>query len=146
MKKQNIILLTAALLCTLHASATDYLFEAESFTHKDMTGFNGRCDAIYFTTDEHQTPPSEVAELDRFRRKALNQPDMPDMVGTFDFVVVGRGITEMSSAIADINEDVTEGFRYLHWVINDTNTGQRFLHICEITFWGSYTEWLFNNS
>jgi hypothetical protein len=34
MKKQSIILLTAALLCTVHASAADYLLEAESFTHK----------------------------------------------------------------------------------------------------------------
>jgi hypothetical protein len=40
----------------------------------------------------------------------------------------------------DINEGVTEGFRYLRWVINDTNTGQKGLQICEITFWGSYTD------
>jgi hypothetical protein len=40
----------------------------------------------------------------------------------------------------DINEGVTEGFRYLRWVINDTNTSQKELHICEITFWGSYMD------
>ncbi|MDR1221402.1 MAG: DUF4959 domain-containing protein [Tannerella sp.] len=40
----------------------------------------------------------------------------------------------------DINEGVTEGFRYLRWVINDTNTGQQFINICELTFWGSYTD------
>jgi hypothetical protein len=40
----------------------------------------------------------------------------------------------------DINEGVTEGFRYLRWVINDTNTGQKCLQITEISFWGSYTD------
>ncbi|MDR2683155.1 MAG: DUF4959 domain-containing protein [Dysgonamonadaceae bacterium] len=40
----------------------------------------------------------------------------------------------------DINEGVTEGFRYLRWVINDTNTSQKNIQICEITFWGSYTD------
>ncbi|MDR3140674.1 MAG: FAD-dependent oxidoreductase [Tannerellaceae bacterium] len=69
-------------------------------TLQDMTGFNGRCDAIYFTTDERQTPPADVAELDRFRRKALNMPDVPDKAGTFDFVVAGGGIAGMSAAIA----------------------------------------------
>ncbi|MDR2683322.1 MAG: DUF4959 domain-containing protein, partial [Dysgonamonadaceae bacterium] len=39
----------------------------------------------------------------------------------------------------DINECVNEGFRYLRWVIYDTNTGQKCVQICEITFWGSYT-------
>ncbi len=40
----------------------------------------------------------------------------------------------------DINEGVTEGYRYLRWVINDTNTGQKLITICEMTFWGSYAE------
>jgi hypothetical protein len=40
----------------------------------------------------------------------------------------------------DINEGVIEGFRYLRWVINDTNTSQRAIHLCEIIFWGSYTD------
>jgi hypothetical protein len=40
----------------------------------------------------------------------------------------------------DINEGVTEGFRYLRWIIYDTNTGQKCLQINEITFWGSYTD------
>ncbi|MDR1223778.1 MAG: DUF4959 domain-containing protein [Tannerella sp.] len=40
----------------------------------------------------------------------------------------------------DINEGVTEGFRYLRWVINDTNTSQHCLTFNEITFWGSYMD------
>lgn len=40
----------------------------------------------------------------------------------------------------DMDDSITEGYQYLRWVIKDTNTGQRSLMICEITFWGSYTE------
>ena len=40
----------------------------------------------------------------------------------------------------DISESAAEGYRYLRWVIKDTNTGQKLLMIAEIEFWGSYTE------
>ena len=66
----------------------------------DMTGFNGRCDAIYFTTEANAVPPSSVDELEVFRRKALNIPDVPPSTGQFDLVVVGGGIAGMSAAIS----------------------------------------------
>jgi hypothetical protein len=40
----------------------------------------------------------------------------------------------------NVNEGVTEGFRYLRWVINDTSTSQNFCHISEIAFWGKYMD------
>jgi hypothetical protein len=94
----------------LGAAGTEWMWQAAGkvtlrdpqtvVTLQDMTGFNGRCDAVYFTTDENRIPPADVAGLDRFRRKALNMPDVPDGAGTFDFVVVGGGIAGMSAAIA----------------------------------------------
>ncbi|MDR0430384.1 MAG: FAD-dependent oxidoreductase [Tannerellaceae bacterium] len=66
----------------------------------DLTGFNGRCDAIYFTTEQDKTPPSSVKELEAFRRRLLQLPDHPDSAGTYDLVVVGAGISGMSAAIS----------------------------------------------
>ena len=66
----------------------------------DLTGFNGRCDAIYFTTEQGKIPPSSVEELAAFRRKALKLPDVAPSAGTFDFVVVGGGIAGMCAAIS----------------------------------------------
>ena len=40
----------------------------------------------------------------------------------------------------DVNEGVTEGYRYLRWVIKDTNTGMKSLQIAEMEFWGTYTD------
>lgn len=66
----------------------------------DLTGFDGRCDAIYFTTKKGDVPPSDLAELDAFRRKALHLPDKVPSAGTYDLVVVGAGIAGMSAAVS----------------------------------------------
>ena len=66
----------------------------------DLTGFNGRCDAIYFTTEKEAVPPSSLKELEAFRRKALNMPVVPEQAGTYDLVVVGGGIAGMCAAIS----------------------------------------------
>jgi len=66
----------------------------------DLTGFNGRCDAIYFTTEKGKLPPSNVKELTSFRKKMLNIPIDPGKVETYDFVVVGGGVAGMCAAVA----------------------------------------------
>lgn len=66
----------------------------------DLTGFNGRCDAIYFTTEKGKTPPADVQELALFRKKLLNIPATPNDTESFDFVVVGGGISGMCAAAA----------------------------------------------
>ncbi len=65
----------------------------------DMTGFNGRCDAIYFSTTK-TPPPSDVAELDTFRRKALGIPNVPTIQKQYDLVVAGGGIAGMCAAMS----------------------------------------------
>ena len=71
----------------------------------DLTGFDGRVDAIIFTADRNYTPPEDVKEIDKIRRKSLglsaNPLDAPvAKEGPFDFVVVGGGIAGMCSAIS----------------------------------------------
>jgi hypothetical protein len=67
----------------------------------DLTGFNGRCDAIYF---EHSvgavTPPEEKEKLAKWRLKALEFPEEPADAGTYDLVVCGGGYGGLGSAIA----------------------------------------------
>ncbi|MDR2859170.1 MAG: FAD-dependent oxidoreductase [Mediterranea sp.] len=66
----------------------------------DLTGFDGRCDAIFFTTEPGVKPPSDVKALEAFRQKALNLPAQPAFAGTYDLVVIGGGIAGMSAAIS----------------------------------------------
>lgn len=64
----------------------------------DLTGFNGRCDALYLTTEEGDVPPSEAAALETFRRNMLNLP--APQVEEYGFVVVGGGIAGMCAAVS----------------------------------------------
>ena len=66
---------------------------------KDLTGFDGRCDAIYFST-EKIAPPSNSKEMLQWRREMLNESDTPQKSQTFDLVVVGGGIAGCAASIA----------------------------------------------
>lgn len=72
---------------------------ANTISLHDLTGFNGRCDAIYFTKDKNEIPPHEVKELSVFRKKILDIRK-PSSKGTFDLVVVGGGIAGISTAVS----------------------------------------------
>jgi len=73
---------------------------------RDLTGFEGRCDAILFTTDPDLVPPNEDATLEAFRRKRLGIPETPEDVGPFDLVVVGGGIAGTCAAVSAARLDL----------------------------------------
>ena len=65
----------------------------------DLTGFEGRCDAIYFSTDPKDTLPVEKEALSQFRRTKMDIGSPIDK-GNYDLVVVGGGIAGISSAVS----------------------------------------------
>ena len=66
---------------------------------KDLTGFDGRCDAIYFSTSE-QVPPNQNDELRKWRKEQLNEKETPVYDKDFDLVIIGGGIAGCAAAIA----------------------------------------------
>ena len=64
----------------------------------DLTGFNGRCDAVILTTDLKFLPPNDVAKLDALRRqhKAITAPK--GFVAS-DLIIVGGGVPGISAAL-----------------------------------------------
>ncbi|MEY2881954.1 MAG: hypothetical protein RLZZ15_4334 [Verrucomicrobiota bacterium] len=73
---------------------------ATTLALRDLTGFDGRCDAIFFTTDLAETPPNDSAPLSAWRRATLGLPPAPEDMGEFDLVVVGGGYGGMGSALS----------------------------------------------
>jgi hypothetical protein len=58
----------------------------------DLTGFEGRCDAILFTKDLSFKPPNNDPSMTTWRRTLLGMPEEPSEAGRYDLVVVGGGI------------------------------------------------------
>lgn len=71
-----------------------------TITLHDLTGFDGRCDAIYLTTGDTAPPEGAGPEARAWRRRLRGLPDVPVNGGTFDVVVVGGGITGSTAALA----------------------------------------------
>lgn len=65
----------------------------------DLTGFNGRCDAIYFS-QEAITPPDDTEGLKFFLSESVKKVHINKKEGTFDFVVVGGGVAGMCAAVS----------------------------------------------
>lgn len=65
----------------------------------DLTGFDGRCDAICLSTSP-VAPPEGYEDLRRYRDKMLKTSQRMRSAGVFDLVVVGGGVAGMSAAVA----------------------------------------------
>jgi hypothetical protein len=66
---------------------------------RDLTGFDGRCDAILFTREPEAAPPNANPEMKRWRSKLLGLDTEPRDAGEYDLVVVGAGVAGMCAAI-----------------------------------------------
>ncbi|MGQ9590110.1 MAG: FAD-dependent oxidoreductase, partial [Planctomycetota bacterium] len=67
---------------------------------RDLTGFEGRADAILFAPPGAPRPPDSGPELAAFRRKLLGLTAEPADAGAYDLVVVGGGIAGMCAALS----------------------------------------------
>ena len=66
----------------------------------DLTGFEGRCDALLFSADRSWRPPDGGPELEALRHRLLGFSAAPDSGGEFDLVVAGGGIAGTSAAVS----------------------------------------------
>ncbi len=65
----------------------------------DLTGFDGRCDAVYLTTDPDSRPPKDGDALAAFRRRVAGTV-LQDDPKVYDLAVAGGGIAGMCVALA----------------------------------------------
>lgn len=65
----------------------------------DLTGFNGRCDAIYFNTSK-KAPTNEEANLASWRKTKLAETTAPKEEKAYDLVITGGGLAGCAAAIS----------------------------------------------
>ncbi|MBE6930137.1 MAG: FAD-dependent oxidoreductase [Ruminococcaceae bacterium] len=73
---------------------------AHTLALHDLTGFNGRCDALYLTTFD-ETPASDLSAVDALRRR-LGWREIEDIPGEYDLIVAGGGIAGICTALSAI--------------------------------------------
>ena len=82
-----------------YAGTVDLRLGEATLVLHDLTGFDGRCDAVFLSRDE-AAPPEGAGEVARaWRRNLLGLPDQPEAAGDFDVVVVGGGISGCAAAL-----------------------------------------------
>ena len=97
--------------------------ECEISLH-DLTGFEGRCAAIFFTKDLAMVPPDGGEALQRFRRKWHGYSEQPTDAGTFDLVVVGGGLSGLGAAISAAREGLIVALIHDRPVLGGNNSSE----------------------
>lgn len=94
----------------------------------DMTGFDGRCDALYFSTG-HEAPPSDVKALEAFRQAKCLPAIQPASKVRFDFVVVGGGIAGICAAVAAARQGIKIALINDRPVLGGNNSSEIRVHL-----------------
>ena len=86
-----------------YAGAVETAGKSATVTLHDMTGFDGRCDAVWLTPDKSVVPPDSGEALAEFRTRH-NPPKIRKV--KYDFVVIGGGIAGMCASVAAARQGV----------------------------------------
>ena len=106
----------------------------QKLTLHDLTGFNGRCDAIYLTTDADAVLPDGGPELAALRRTKLGLDKTEPARAEYDMVVVGGGVAGMCAAMAAARNGMNVALVNDRPVLGGNNSSEVRVHL------GGYVE------
>ena len=95
----------------------------------DLTGFDGRCDAILFTKNLSFNPPNENPDMKLWRRDLLGIPEVPTDAGEFDLVVIGGGIAGTCAAVSAAREGLSVALIQDRPVLGGNNSSEVRVHL-----------------
>jgi hypothetical protein len=94
----------------------------------DLTGFEGRCDAIYLTTAKDEKLLNELTELKKWRLEKRGKTLVPNKVIEYDLVVVGGGIAGTAASIAAAEQGLKVALIHDRPVLGGNASGEIRVH------------------
>ena len=88
----------------------------------DLTGFDGRCDAIVLTK-KTGLPPDPIQGLAEYRN-TFNNPNGPEEMGEFDLVVVGGGYGGLGAALSAARQSLKVAFIQDRFVLGGNGSSE----------------------
>jgi len=100
---------------------------------QDLTGFDGRCDAIFLAPDGASRPPDDPKAMGAWRNRLLGIPEIPPSAGAFDVVIVGGGISGCAAALAAAEQGLTVALIHDRPILGGNASGEVRVHTIGIT-------------
>lgn len=108
-------------------AGTVSLFEGKhTLALHDLTGFNGRCDAIYMT-DCSDAPSDNICDIDAMRKR-LNWHKVECSTHKYDLIVVGGGVAGICTALSAIRSGVDTLLIHDRGVLGGCNSSE--IRVC----------------
>lgn len=108
-------------------------FELEKGSHEmrlhDVTGFNGRVDAIFLSMEDYAFLPNNSYKLFRLRTRSGGIPDELRDMGEYDLVVVGGGIAGISAAVSSARSGLKTALIQNRPVLGGNNSSEVRVHL-----------------
>ena len=96
---------------------------------RDLTGFDGRCDAVCFTRNRSIKLPEDKAGLHRLRLSMNPDYDKPSLKGRYDLVVVGGGVSGICASVAAARQGLKVAIVNNRPVLGGNNSAEIRVHL-----------------
>ncbi|MCL1859486.1 MAG: FAD-dependent oxidoreductase [Oscillospiraceae bacterium] len=89
----------------------------------DLTGFEGRCAAVFLTMDMDFVPPDGITEFEKFRNTLCNI-NISENAGKFDIIIAGGGISGMAAAVSSAKNGLNVALIQDRYVLGGNNSSE----------------------
>ena len=100
-----------------------------SVSLKDLTGFDGRCDALYFSRVKDPELPADAAGMSELRSGLIKNYNVPSDKGEYDLVVAGGGVAGMCAAVAAARQGLKVALIHNRPVLGGNNSAEVRVHL-----------------
>jgi hypothetical protein len=111
-----------------YAGSIDLTKGEKKLSLHDITGFEGRCDAIYFTLSAREKPPIDREALKSWRSQQLRIAETPGKIMKYDLVVVGGGLAGCAASISAAEQGLKVALVHDRPVLGGNASGEIRVH------------------